>query len=399
MVAGRTTVAVFFGGRSVEHDVSIVTAQQIMRAFDREQYDVVPVYISRDGKWYTGEILRSIDTFKEDQITSQDGVIPTLLSPDIRHHGLILNPLAGRFQKSQVKRIDIAFPAIHGSHGEDGTIQGLFELADIPYVGCGTLASALTNHKERSKQVLRQSGVPVLDSVGFNRSRWLDEPETVLTQIQDTLGFPVFIKPATLGSSIGVSKADDPEMLGIGIDMAVNFDQHVLVEAAVVGGIEINCAVMGYGEDIQASVLEQPISWDEFLSFENKYLQGSEGMKSAERIIPAPLSDDLTQQIQIYAIQAFKAVGGRGIARIDFLVVPEENAIYLNELNTMPGSLSFYLWQGSGMSASEVVNRLVKIARDAYADKRRNMYDYQTNLVQVAAQRGVGTKGSKGSKV
>lgn len=391
----KTTVAVFFGGRSVEHDVSIVTGQQIMAAFDTNRYDVVPVYITRDGKWYTGDALREIENFKED-VTHHDKVQECLLSPDVRHHGLILNPMAGRFSKSEILRLDVAFPAIHGSHGEDGTLQGLFELADLPYVGFATTGSALTNDKILTKQVLQQNDIPVVDGINFSRSAWLDDSDAILDKLEVNLGYPMFIKPATLGSSIGVSRADEREMLRAGIDIAANFDRRVLVEKAVTEGVEINCAVMGYDKDITASVLEQPVSWSDFLAFEDKYLRGSDGMKSADRIIPAPLTDELTKRIQDLSIEAFKAVDGRGIVRIDYLVKPDENLVYLNEMNTMPGSLSFYLWRETGMSDSDVVDKLVRLARDAHADKRRNMYDYKTNLVSVAAGRGL--KGAKGTK-
>jgi D-alanine-D-alanine ligase len=393
----KTTVGVIFGGRSVEHDVSIVTGHQIMNAFDSSHYEIVPIYITRDGKWFIGEPLRDIENFKDGEIASYDGVKSAILSPDVRHHGLIINPLAGRFSKSEVLRLDVLFPAIHGTHGEDGTLQGLFELADIPYVGYATLGSALTNDKILTKQVLKQYGIPVLDSVDFSRAAWLKDAESIMQRLVDTFGYPMFVKPATLGSSIGVTRVDDQPLLKPAIDIAANFDRRILVEPAVTQGIEINCSVMGYGENIQTSVLEQPISWSEFLAFEDKYLRGNEGMKSADRIIPAPLSNELTQRIQDMSIQAFKAVDGRGIVRIDYLVKPDTNEVYLNELNTMPGSLSFYLWRATGISDAHLVDKLVTLARDAYADKRRNMYDYKTNLVSLAAGRGLkGVKGVKG---
>lgn len=393
----KTVVGVIFGGRSVEHDVSVVTAHQIMQAFKRERYEVIPVYITRDGKWFTGEPLSDIENFKDPEITSYKSVHPALLSPDIRHHGLIVNPAAGRFSKSEIIRLDVVFPAVHGTHGEDGTLQGLFELADIPYVGCATLASALTNDKLMTKQVLRQVGIPVLDEVAVTRTAWLADPESTMQNIRERLEFPLFVKPATLGSSIGVSRVEDERLLRPALDVALNFDRRVLVEPCLVGCIEINCAVLGSGDSIETSVLEQPVSWDEFLSYEDKYLRGSEGMKSADRLIPAPLEPELTDHIREMAAAAFRAVDGRGTARIDFLVRREEAAVYLNELNTMPGSLAFYLWRETGLSPEQVVDRLVALARESHADKRRNIYDYQTNLLALAAARG--SKGLKGSGV
>lgn len=395
----KTTVGLFFGGRSVEHDVSIVTAHQILRALNRDPYEVVPVYITRDGRWLTGEPLLQLDAFKEGDIQQRDGVVDVILSPDVRHHGLLINPTAGRFQRSTVKRLDVAFPAIHGSHGEDGTLQGLLELADIPYVGFATLGSALTNDKIITKQLLQQHGIPVVEGVTVTRTQWLADPDAVVMRIRDTLGNdPVFVKPATLGSSIGVTRADDEVFLRAGLDIATNFDRRVLVEKAITGGIEINIALMGYGDDLQVSVLEQPLAWsqDEFLNFEDKYMRGDEGMKSADRIIPAPISAELAQQITETAKRAFRAVDGQGIVRIDFLARPEENLYFLNELNTMPGSLALYLWQETNLSASEVCDHLIGYARDAHAEKRRNVYDYETNLVALAVGRG--TKGAKGTK-
>ncbi|MCY3781124.1 MAG: D-alanine--D-alanine ligase [Chloroflexi bacterium] len=390
----RKSVAVIFGGRSVEHDVSIVTGHQIMGAFPAGKAEIVPVFITRDGRWFTGEPLRNLRNFQDGDLDRRDDVIPCLLSPDRRHHGLILNPLAGRFSKSQVKRIDVAFPALHGSHGEDGSLQGLLELADIPYVGCATLGSALTNDKVMTKMILRQAGLPVLDDYAFSRDQWLQDPDATIAEIGRRFDFPLFIKPATLGSSIGIGRADTPDLLRASIDIAANFDRRILVEPAIIGGIEINCSVIGYGDSYKASTLEQPLSWDEFLSYEDKYLRGSEGMKSAERLIPAPISPELTEGIKQTSVSAFKAVDGRGIARIDYLARPENDEFYLNEINTMPGSLAFYLWREDGYSRSDLVEELVELAMDAHAVKRRNIYDYQTNLVELASQRGV--KGGKG---
>lgn len=392
----RITVAVIFGGRSVEHDVSIVTGCQVMQAFPTARYDIVPVYISRDGKWHTGGPLSKLENYQDKDILNQAGIVSCLLSPDVRHHGLIINPLAGRFSKSEIRRIDVLFPAIHGSHGEDGSLQGLIELADIPYVGCATLGSALTNDKILTKRALRQAGIPVLEDVSFSREQWLNQPNFVMGSILKKFDWPLFIKPATLGSSIGIGRADSEALLHSSIDIAASFDRRILVEPAVTDGIEINCSVIGYADRFEASTLEQPRSWDEFLSYEDKYLRGGEGMKSAERLIPAPIGEALTQRIKQLSIQAFKAVDGRGIARIDYLVRPDKAEVYLNEINTMPGSLAFYLWREDGYTAAALVEKLVQLAQDAHADKRRNIYDYETNLVSIATQRGI--KGSKGTK-
>jgi D-alanine-D-alanine ligase len=352
------------------------------------------VYIARDGRWFSGVPLLELDSFTN-EVASLKGVVPVVLSPSTQHHGLILNPVAGRLQKSEIQRIDVLFPAVHGSHGEDGTLQGLFELADIPYVGCGVLASAVGNDKAVTKIVLRAAGVPVIEDVVFTRTEWHEDAEAILKRITDTLSFPLFVKPATLGSSIGVGRVDDVAMLRTSIEVATTFDRRVLVEPAVVNCVEINCAVLGDDRGITPSVLEQPISWETFLTYDDKYLRGGGGgMKGAERIIPAPLEPEMTEKIQSMAVRAFGALQGRGIARIDFLLRGDE--VFLNEINTMPGSLALYLWRETGMSAHDVVNRLVALAQDSHAEKRRTSFDYQTNLIALTAQRGL--KGLKGGK-
>jgi D-alanine-D-alanine ligase len=395
----KTTVGVIFGGRSVEHDVSIVTGHQVMRAFDPERYEVVPIYIDREGRWFTGEPLMELKNF-QNEIPSLAGVQSCILSPGVQHHGLIIDPGKNRlFSKTEIRRIDVAFPAIHGSHGEDGTLQGLLEMADIPYVGCGVLASAIANDKQMTKTVLKQHGIPVVDAIAFTRAEWLANPDAVIARITSEFAYPLFVKPVTLGSSIGIARVEDERLLRASIEVAANLDRKIMVEAGVVGSIEINCSVMGDDREMRASVLEQPVSWEQFLTYEEKYLRGGDGMKSAQRIIPAPISEELTARIQQIAVDAFRAIDGRGITRIDFLVRPEQGEVYLNEINTLPGSLSFYLWAEEGMNGREVVDRLVALARDAHVEKRRNSYNYQTNLIALTAQRGLkGVKGAKTSK-
>jgi D-alanine-D-alanine ligase len=369
-----------------------------MDALQEADYDVVPVYINRRGRWFSGEPLFDLKVYT-DEVESIKGVVPVVLSPAVQHHGLILHPMAGRFARSEVQRLDVVFPAVHGTHGEDGTLQGLLELADIPYAGCMTLGSALANDKIVCKAVLRQHDIPVVDGLDFTRVEWLDAPETVMQRIKEALPYPVFVKPATTGSSIGIGKADNDALLRASIDVASHFDRRFLVETAISGHVEINCAVLGNAANIRASTLEQPLSWDQFLTYDDKYMRGSEGMKSADRIIPAPLSPDLTARIQDMAVRGFKAIDGHGTARIDFLVKPEEDLVYLNEVNTMPGSLAFYLWQAGGMSMRELVHEMVELAGEAQAEKRRSSYDYRSDLINLTQMRGLkGVKGAKSGK-
>ena len=389
----RTTVAVIFGGRSVEHDVSVVTASQVMRALDSSRHDVVPVYISREGRWFGGEPLRDLASFDGD-VTARRNVVPVLLSPGTQHHGLLLQPLAGRLRQSRVQRIDVAFPALHGTHGEDGTLQGLLELADIPYVGCRVSGSALANDKVIAASLLRQHDIPLLPALDIARSEWLQQPDAVLARITAALDWPVFVKPATTGSSIGIGRAADETMLRASLDVAAHFDRRILVEQAMSGHVEINCSVLGNSPELRASPLEQPLSWDEFLTYEEKYLHGPGGMKNAGRIIPAPLDEALTRRIQQLALRAFRAIDGHGIARIDFFVKPADAEIWLGEINTMPGSLAAWLWQESGLSFSDLVEELIELAQAAHAEKRRTSYDYRSELLSLTRRHGL--KGAKG---
>jgi len=390
----KQTVGVIFGSRSVEHDVSIVTGQQVIQALDPSRYNIVPIYITRDSQWLTGDPLRKLDTFKTEDVSTLSGVLSTTLSPNIAQHGLITPPIAGgMFGKSTLTRLDVLFPTVHGSHGEDGTLQGLFELADIPYVGAGLAASAVSNDKILAKAILAQAGIPVVPGIGFSRYEWLTDRDRIIRRIEDKLPYPLFVKPATLGSSIGVTRPADQGSLLNSVEMALEFDRRVLVETAIEGAIEINCALMG-NTIIRPSVLEQPVGWEQFLTFKDKYMSGGDGMKSAERLIPAPLDADLTGRIRQMAVDAFRAVDGRGTARIDFLL--KEGMVYVNEINTLPGSLAFYLWQAENMKPSAVCDELVRLAFEAHADKRRTTYDYKSGLVAHAAARGL--KGMKGIK-
>jgi D-alanine-D-alanine ligase len=394
----KQTIGVIFGSRSVEHDVSIVTAQQVMQAMSPAKYEVVPIYITRSGKWLTGPMLADLKTFQAADVEELMGIKETLISPSIQHHGMITPPIAGYLGRNNLQRLDAVFPVIHGTHGEDGTLQGVLEMADIPYVGCGVLASAVANDKIMTKAVLREHGLPILDYIAIRRQDWLTNRDAVLDQIEARLAYPLFVKPATLGSSIGIGRPPDRQAAIAAIDVAFNFDRRILVESALTDSIEINCAVLGNTEP-RASVLEQPISFEEFLTYEEKYMRGgaAKGMKGAERKIPAPLSPEMTEHIREMAIDAFKAIDGRGTSRIDFLV--RENEVYINEINTMPGSLALYLWQAEGMSAAMVVDELIRLAADSAAEKRRTMYDYRSGLVAQAAAHGLkGLKGIKGLK-
>ncbi|MCE7946378.1 MAG: D-alanine--D-alanine ligase [Chloroflexi bacterium CFX4] len=397
MLNRKLTVGVIFGSRSVEHDVSIVTAQQVMRALDPAKYEVIPLYITRAGTWLTSPALTDIKTFQIEKIEELIGVRETLISPMPSQHGMITPPIAGYLARNALKRLDVVFPTVHGSHGEDGTLQGLFELADIPYVGCGVLASALANDKALTKAVLSAHGIPTVEGITVRRAEWQTGRAAVLERLEG-LGYPLFVKPNTLGSSIGISRPADAKAAAAALDVAFGLDRAVVVEKALEGALEINCALLGNAQ-VRASLLEQPISFEEFLTYEEKYMRGgaAKGMKGAERKIPAPLPQALTEQIRELAVRAFQAIDGRGTARIDFLL--KDGQPFVNEINTLPGSLAFYLWQAEGMTPAQVVDELIRLALEAYKEKARTLYDYKSGLVAYAAAGGLkGMKGSKGSK-
>ena len=376
----KTRVAVIFGSRSVEHEVSIVTAHQIMEALDRQQYDVIPVYITKQGQWYTGEALRQLDAFKNLDLAALD---PVILPPQPGTRALTVTRPRGLWRSRPAIEVDVAFPALHGTFGEDGTLQGLLELADLPYVGAGVVGSAVGMDKIIMKAVFRACGLPVVHYIPFLRQAWRDRPAAVLAQVEESLGYPVFVKPANLGSSVGISKAKTADELRFALDVACHYDRRLIVEASAEGAVEINCSVLGNDAPV-ASVCEQPVAWRDFLSYEDKYLRGGQakGLAGAQRRIPAPISPELTARIQALAVDAFRAVDCRGIARVDFLAFPDGDEVFVNEINTLPGSFSLYLWEPSGLSPAALVDRLIQLAFEAHEEKQRTTYAYDSNLLQ-----------------
>jgi D-alanine-D-alanine ligase len=387
------TVAVLFGGRSVEHEVSVITAHQIMDALKAAGYGVLPLYITKDGEWYAGERLHNLKLFTDPagDPTRASGVARVSLSPDRSIRQLVLHPTArqGLFRKPPLLWADVFFPCIHGSFGEDGTLQGLLELADVPYVGAGVAASALAMDKVLTKIICRGVGIPVLDWLVCSRPDWEGQSARVLEQIEAFCAYPVIVKPACLGSSIGVKRCGDRADLREAVAAALVLDERVLIEPALTQFIEINCAVMGPPE--QTSVCEQPMTSEAILSFDAKYKRGGKGAKRAdkpgsmaslERIVPAPISAELTQRVQGYAAQAFQTMGGAGTARIDFLHRPVDGALYLNEVNAIPGSMAFYLWEASGIPFDELVDKLVSIALQRHSLRRHTQFSFEVNLLR-----------------
>ena len=399
----KLNIAVIFGSRSCEHDVSIISALQLIEAAKTAGFTVTPVYISREGLWYTGEALTQIETFREFNPMGK-GITRVNLDVSANAGDLWAWPpqRAGLFAKvpAPIAHIDVAIPVLHGLHGEDGTVQGLLEMANIPYASSGVLGSAVGMDKIAMKQMLRGAGYPVLDYVWLTRDQLKADREAIVERIEREIKYPAFVKPAALGSSIGVSKANNREELDRALDLAASYDRRILVEVGINNPVEINCAALGYGEDVRTSVCEMPVpsTGDKFLNFFEKYLrnagtkgESSRGMKSLSRVVPAPIGEELTERIQRMTKEIFKLLDCRGTVRIDF-ILDENDMLYVNEPNTIPGSLAFYLWQECGVSFGKLVEIMVEDALRAHADKNTNVFAFDSTILQKVA---AGAKGSK----
>lgn len=377
----KKNLAVTFGGRTVEHDISIITANQLMHSADKNKYNIIPIYIDRDGKWYTGEKLLDVGYFKKFDPGTK-GVQRVFLScaadPTLYEYGKKQRPIC---------TIDVVIPAMHGLHGEDGTIQGVFELSDIPYSSAGVVGSSVGMDKIVMKSAFSGFGFPVLDSLFFERDDFYADGDAVCDKVEQELGYPVFVKPANLGSSIGINRADNPDALVYALDVAAKYDRRLLVEKAVVDIMEVNCSVMGTPADAKVSAIEQPMTAGTFLGFEDKYLSSgkSKGMKSLGRKIPADISDELAAQVRQLSLDIFKALDLKGVVRIDYIIDKSENKLYVNEVNTIPGSFAFYLWEPVGVSFSDLVDSLVSIAERQMREKKKSEFAFDSTVLQKVA--------------
>lgn len=389
----KTKVGVFFGGRSVEHEISVISALQAINAFDKQKYEVIPVYISKEGKWFTGPALLNISNYK-DMKGLEKKVEEVYMKPIYGDYKLYRsNPKGNIFKKQDPVLADlhIAFPVLHGSHGEDGMFEGVLETIGIPFVGCDTLSSANGMDKITMKMILRESGIPVVDYIWFNDREWLSGRETIDKKIEDELGYPVIVKPANLGSSVGISKASDRKSLDSAIENAIRFSSRIIVEQMVQDMMEINCSVLGDADHRDSSVCEEPIKEKDFLTYQEKYGGGGSksGMQASQKKIPADLPEKTTKKIQSLAAETFRVLACNGVSRIDFMIDRQTGDIYVNEINTIPGSLSYYLWEETGISFSELIDRLISLALKRKRDTDRKTYSYDTNIFAM----GGGMKG------
>lgn len=395
----KTNIAVFFGGRSVEHEISVISALQAINAFNKEKYNVIPVYISKAGRWYTGPKLIDIRNYKDmDKLTSESEEV--FMRPEYGDYNLYrANPGGGLFGKKKpiVDEIHIAIPVLHGTNGEDGIFEGVLETIGIPFAGCNTLSSANGMDKITMKMILRSEGIPVVDYVWFTDHQWQQNREAWLDSIERKLGYPVIVKPANLGSSVGISKADDRVELAAAIDTATKFSQRIIVEHKIERLKEINCSVLGDSDEHESSVCEEPIKSGEFLSYQDKYMGGTKttaGMQASEKRIPADLPEEVSNEIRRTAAETFRVLGCHGVSRVDIMIDESDNKIYVNEINTIPGSLSFYLWEATGIGFDQLMERLVQLALKRKRLTDRKTFSYDSNIFAL----GGGLKGGKGTK-
>jgi len=359
--SSKITVGVIFGGRSAEHQVSLVSAASVINALDKNKYRVIPIGITPDGKWLSSsDAVKLLRTGKRLDIQPEK-----ILTPDPSHKGLV------SFDRPHHtgERLDVIFPVLHGSFGEDGTVQGLFELAGIPYVGAGVLGSSVGMDKVVTKQLCEREHIPVTPYFWFLKNDYRKQPAKIIANIEKKLRYPCFVKPANSGSSVGISKAHDKKELLSAIELALHYDRKILVERGIANAREIEVSVLGNDEPI-ASVPGEIISSNEFYDYDAKYVDGK-----STAIIPARFPGTIVKKIQTLAIRTFKAINCSGMGRVDFLVTKRSNTIYLNEINTIPGftSISMYpkLWEASGISYRELLDRLIKLAIERFREKQQ----------------------------
>lgn len=391
----KIKLGVFFGGRSVEHEVSVISGIQAINNLDKSKYDVIPIYISRDNSFFTGEHIGSIEEYRDIKVLIKKSVRIIPISGNGRCE-LVRYPLK-RFGSAVYDYIDIAFPVVHGTNTEDGAIQGYFRTLDIPFVGSDIMASASGMDKSVMKTLFRDAGLPVLDAYHFNAKEYYKSQEDIVLTLEEKLRYPMIVKPGNLGSSVGIKIGKDRDGLVDAINYAAGFARTVLVENAVKNLMEINCAVLGDYETARASECEQPLNYDEILSYEDKYVSGGKGtgkgMGGLRRIIPAPIDDGIRENIRSLAVRAFKALDCSGVARVDFLMDKLSGEIWVNEINTIPGSLAYYLWEPLGMKFPQLLDEMISLAMKRQRENSEINYEIETGILAGFAG------GSKGSKL
>lgn len=391
----KTNIGVFFGGRSTEHEISVISASQAMHAINREKYNVIPIYIGKNGHWYTGDALLEISNYRDLDalLTKCDEVYMVPVYGDNN----LYRKKHSMFKNNIVSTLDVVIPVLHGSNGEDGTFEGILDSIGIPYAGCNTLSSANGMDKITMKMILQANDIPVVDYVWFTDKQWFKQRESLISKIEEKIGYPVIVKPANLGSSVGIGRATDREQLIEKVEAAEKYSSRIIVEHMVEQLQEINCSVLGDCDEYQTSVLEEPIKSGEILSYEDKYMggtKGAKGMQASQKRIPADLPEDMTTRIQFLAGETFRVLSCHGVSRVDVIVDRDTKNIYVNEINTIPGSLSFYLWEASGLPFDKLMDKLVELAIKRKREMSHKIVSYDQNIFSL----GGGVKGAKGTK-
>ncbi|MDK2886025.1 MAG: D-alanine-D-alanine ligase [Thermosipho sp. (in: thermotogales)] len=370
----KKNVAVIFGSKSVEHEISIITANQILNAIDKEKYNVIPVYISKDGTWYTGSVLENLENFKNINLITKK-------AKKIRYFEKSNSKL---LLKSSFKtyEIDLCFLAAHGTYGEDGTLQGFCEMMDVPYTGSSILSSAIAIDKVITKQLLKANNIPVVDFDYITKRKWDTSYEKFIKSCESKFGYPMYIKPSRLGSSIGITKVNSIDEFINAAEMAFSFDNKILVEKAIENAREFNCAVMGY-KNILVSEVEEIIKKRDFFDFNEKYI--NKGKKFSNHKIPAEIDEKIKNEIVDLAKKTFKSLDCYGNIRIDFLY--KDDKIFVNEVNTIPGALAFYLWQATGITFTHLIDNMINIAEEVFKDKKNKIYSIDTNILSLKVEK------------
>lgn len=392
-------IGVIFGGESVEHEVSVISAVQAMEFMNEDKYDVIPIYISKERIWYTGKMLMDIDVYKDFNDLKRYAKEVTLTKKQDR---FVLVSTKGLFQK-EITDLDIVFPIVHGNNVEDGSIQGYLDSIGIPYVGSNVLGSALGQDKVVMKQLFKAEGLPVVDYLWFYENEYNDNKENIIKDVKK-IGYPVVVKPATLGSSVGITFVKKEKDIESAIAEALKYDVKIVVEKAVDNLIEVNCSVLGDYKHQETSAIEEVLSDNELLTYADKYigegkgklkgtpLKGSKGMASASRIIPAKIDKKLSDEVTQLSKEVFKLLNLSGVCRIDFLIDKKSKKVFINEPNTIPGSLAFYLWTPVGKKYETLLDDMINIAIKKYKEKNKKTYSFDTNILSNFN----GLKGSKG---
>lgn len=392
----KRKVAMIFGGKSVEHEVSVISGIQAFLSMDTEKYDVIPVYMTKNNEMYVGDEIGKIESYRDiDALLAKSQRV--IMVNDGKEVSLVSYPVR-KFGKNRKITIDVAFPIVHGTNVEDGALQGYLKTLGIPFVGCDVTASAIGMDKFIMKEVLKGAGVPVLDAKLFTLSDYADM-NTLIETVEQSLGYPVIVKPVNLGSSVGINVAKTRVEFVDAIDDAFRYATKVLVEHAITALREINCSVLGDENEAIASECEEPLHTKDILSYEDKYVSnakgsGSKGMASVSRKIPAELSSEKREEIRDMAVKSFKALGCNGVSRIDFMIDEETDALYFNEINTIPGSLAFYLWEPIGIPYKELLDRMIALALKRERTENSLTFTFDTNILNTA-----GFGGAKGGKL